>query len=221
MRRALVLPLLLALALPGCLSISVAHVPDRLLEGANGNGWGVNRTASQSEPTSSSMGTQKAQTLVYDAPAPSQGYPGVLSVTTVRGLLSQSEEKTRALVQERIRDQSTKDGITFSGEPTQGKRTLANGAESLWFVYSGTVSNSGFFSRNADVKVYGEVFQCAAQKTTVAIVGLAQTSDTRNVGGVGLPPNQDDSTWRAIAGDPSGAIESIRNSDGLAYNVAC
>lgn len=220
-RLALALTLALALFTAGCVELSPARIPDRLIEGRGGNGWEKNLTASQSEPEGGSF--SKSQALVYEDKRSDDGYPGTMTVSTLRTLMRPTEERLRDVVQERIRDEAEERGVQIEGAPTTGERRLANGEDSFWFVYNGTVeSSSGFFqARNARVKIYGEVFQCAEEKTLVAVVGLAQITDVRSVGGVQLPSEADPTTWREIASDPRGSIEGIRGSDGLGYNVVC
>lgn len=205
----------------GCVDLAPASVPDRLLEGRGGNGWEKNLTASQQEPEGGR--TAKSQSLVYEDRRSEDGYPGTLTVTTLRTLMRPTEGSVRGDVQARIRDAAEARGLRIEGEAETGERRLANGADALWFVYNGTVQSSGaFFStRNARVKVYGEVFECVEEKTLVVVVGLAQITDVRYVGTVQLPSEADPTTWREIAADPRGSIEGIRGSDGLAYQVRC
>lgn len=220
--RPLVLPVLLLLGAAltaGCVDLEAARVPDRYLEGPGGNGWEKNATASQREPASAGGGTSKSQTLVYDDRGSDEGYPGTLTVTSLRTLLAPNEDKVLALVEERLREEAQRKGIVIEGNPGKGTRTLANGHTSSWFAYKGKVSTAGFFSRDADVRIFGEVFLC--DSTIVATVGLAQVSDVRSVGGVPLPSDPDPATWREIVADPRGTIEGIRGSSGLAYHVQC
>lgn len=213
--------ILACLLVAGCVELAPASVPDRLLEGRGGNGWEKNLTASQAQPEGGS--TSKSQTLVYEDRGSDEGYPGTLTVTTLRTLMRPTESSVHADAQERIRESAEARGLRIEGEATTGERRLANGADALWFVYDGSVESSGnlFSTRNARVKVYGEVFECAAEKTIVVVVGLAQVTDVRSVGGVPLPSEEDATTWREIAADPRGSIEGIRGSDGLAHNARC
>lgn len=222
MRPLLLLSVLLAASLTGCSQVGVdvepARIPNRLLDGAGGNGWSAEPGASQEEPQGGAF--SKAQSLVYEDRESDEGYPGTLTVTTLRALVRPSESDVRDKAQERIREEAEQRGVRIAEGATTGERRLANGAQSLWFVYNGTVSSTGFFSaRDASVKIYGEVFECG--KATVVIVGLAQINDIRSVGGVPLPSDGDPTTWREIAADPRGTLEGIRGSDGLAYNVEC
>lgn len=227
MRRVAVALLLPALALPGCVDIQAAHVPDGYLDASRSNGWTRNDTASQREPSSASMGFQKTWTLVYDDRGDGAGYPGVLVVTTLRAVPAPSEERIREHVEQTVRDQAAAKGIALGPTSSTGSRSLANGATSTYFVYSGNVSTSGFFARNAEVRIFGEVFRCDGPKTIVAVVGIAQVSDVKSVNpgpgipGLPAPSGRDDTTWREIVADDTGRIEGIRGSDGLAYRVAC
>lgn len=212
-----------ALALAGCsspLELTAATVPDKFLEGQGGNGWAKNSSSSQKEPVSS--GAAKEQTLVYEDKQSSAGYPGYLSVTTLRTLLQSNEEKLRDTMQERVRTQSAAKGIKIQDEPARGTRAVAGGATSFWFVYTGTVESTNFFSsQSAQVKVMGEVWPCSDAREVVIVVGLAQTTNVRTIGGVFTQSNPDDTTWREIVSDPGGKLESYRGSNGLAYNVVC
>jgi hypothetical protein len=139
----------------------------------------------------------------------------------LRKLFRPNEETLRDSLSQQMRDRAKASGITLSGSPAQGTRALANRAEAFWFAYDGSVSSaSGFFSTNAQVKIFGEVFQCPTSKTEVATIGLAQLTNVRTVGGVPLPSDADATTWESIVADPSGTL-GASGSDGLAYNVAC
>lgn len=219
-RRTLLAVVLVAfLAAPGCLDLTPARVPDRFLEGAGGNGWAKNFSASQREPVSQGS-FLKTQMLVYEDHA-SPPYVGTLSVITLRTLLRPSEEKLRPMISDRINEQAESKGIRMQSGGEEGTRRDANGAEAFWFVHNGTVERPGFFAQSAQVKVYGEIFQCPTQKTDVITVGLAQTTDVRSIGGVVIPSDPDYSTWREIVADPNAEIEGYRGIDGLAYNVQC
>ncbi|HEX2023005.1 MAG TPA: hypothetical protein VHH36_09830 [Candidatus Thermoplasmatota archaeon] len=223
---ALVAALLLA-PLSGCVEITPARVPDRYLEGRGGNGWEKNLTASQSEPSSAGLGFTKTQALAYEDKVAEPGYPGFLVVTTLRAVPAPSAERIREHVDQSVRDAAAAKGIALKGEPAAGSRTLASGVGTTFLVYQGNVSTSGFFSRNADVKILGEVFECEDAKTVVAVVGLAQVSDVRIVRPNPLlpptevPSDRDETTWREIAGDPSGTVDGQRGSEALAWRVEC
>lgn len=202
------------------MELSVARVPDRLLEGAGGNGWEKNQSASQRSPDSSSGGLVKTQALVYqDRQDPA--YAGTLTVASLRALLRPSEEKLRDTVQGRIAEEAQAKGIRLQGGAITGSRQVGSGGTSYWFVYNGTVATSGFFAQSAQVKVFGEVFGCNAQKTDVVVVGLASTTAVRTIGGIPIPSDANYGTWQEIVGDARGSVEGYRASEGLSYNVQC
>ena len=221
-RPALLLAALAAgLLTAGCLDLAVAKVPERLLEGAGGNGWQKNVTSSQRAPTSTQGGFLKTQTLVYEDRQHAPFY-GTLTVQSVRALTRPNEENVRDEAQDAIRQRAQAQGIRIQGGPATGARHVLSGGSSFWFAYNGTVEQTGFFStQSAQVKIFGEVFPCSSQKTDVIVVGLAQASDVRAIGGVTLPSDPDYSTWAEIVADPRGSVEGYRGSEGLAYNVAC
>jgi hypothetical protein len=211
--------LLAFLVTSGCLDLTPAKVPDRLLQGSGGNGWVRNATASQKEPTSAQGGLLKTQAFVYEDRQSS--YSGSLTITTLRTLVRPSEDSLRSTVQDRIRQEAQAKGLRITAGPTTGTRAVAAAGESFWFLYNGTVQSAGFFSQSQDVKIFGEVFQCGSQKTEVVTVGLAATTDVRSIGGVVIPSDPDLSTWSEIVQSPKGSVEGYRGSEGLAYNVAC
>lgn len=214
----LLLVVLSASLATGCVELDAARIPDRFLEGPGGNGWEKNMSASDRNPVEDGW-TSKTQTLVYEDRRSREGYPGTLTVTSLRTFMRPNDDKVLGLVEERVREEATRNGIAIDGPPERGTRDLANGNEARWFVYTGKVSSAGFFSRNSDVKILGEVSACG--KVVVALVAVAQTTDVRSVGGVALPSDPDPATWREIVSDPRGSIEGVRGSSGLAYNLAC
>jgi hypothetical protein len=214
---ALALALALALVTAGCLSLRVAYVPDSLLT----NGWAKDGADSQSSPTSQSGGFVKTQSLVYQDTAPSKGYKGSLTVTTLRALTRPSEDKLRSMIEDRVREQTEAKGVTTQAGGEQGTRSVSSGATAYWFVFNGTVSSGTFFSSSAQVKVFGEVFQCPTGGADVFTVGLAQTTDVQSIGGVPIASNPDYTTWSQIVQDPDGRVEGYAGSDGLAFGVHC
>ncbi len=224
-RRFAALAFVALLVIPsiGCLELHAARVPDRLLEGRGGNGWARNGTASQSEPTSAQWGFVKTQTLAYeDRATGGDGYPGSLTLATLRTVLRPSESSLLDQLQAKVREQAQKNGIRIDSGPMEGTRRLADGESSFFFVYNGTVERaSGFFGTNSRVKILGESWQCADTKTVVVAVALAQITERRSIGGVPVQSDTDLSTWREIINDPRGGIENARGNDGLVYNVDC
>lgn len=222
-RLLLVLVLAGVAASAGCLSLDPALVPARLVEGSSGDGWRFNQTASHDDPRSRYLGLVRFQALSYEDPGAQGGYPARLTVTTLRTVLAPTEEDLRDRAEAHIRDQTQASGITLDGPPKTGERSLASGYGTLYFVYDGNVSQAQgqYFSRDAPVKILGEVWTCSSSRTSVAVVGLAQVADVRYFGGDPVVSQPDDRNWREIVADPSGTIEGISGGDGLVYNVVC
>lgn len=217
----LVATLLAASALGGCVKLSAAHVPAKFLTSANA--WEADEAASDDEPSSAAFGTTRTQRLSYrDDAEDDKGYPGRLSVYTVKTLVTPSEESLRDQVQSQVRALVEEQGIRLDAEAARGSRALANKAESLFFVYNGTVTQtSGLFTQNSKAKIVGEVFQCRSERSAVVAVAITQVTTVRTLGGVTFPANNDATTWREVVADPKGTIEGVRGSDGLLFNVAC
>ncbi|MHB8605599.1 MAG: hypothetical protein ACYDCK_10135 [Thermoplasmatota archaeon] len=216
--------LAVALAFSGCLTLVAAHVPNRLLEGAGGNGWERDDAHSQTEPTGGSFSLERTQTLRYqDAASGGAGYPGVLYVVTLRAVFTPSPSAVTAKLRDAVSEFASSNNIHLDDSGYSGARHVATGAASSFFVYNGSVSSSGslFTTQNAKVKILGEVFPCEATRTSVVAVGLAQITDVRSIGGVPVGTNTDLTTWSEIAGDPDGSIENLRDVNGLVYNVVC
>ncbi len=210
-----------ALVLAGCVSITVARVPARLLDGASG--WFEDPARSDASPESSGFGTAKSQRIAYrDEAKDGRGYAGALTVITLRTLISPSDESLREDLRDQVEDVAGRNGIRLDQQVATGSRALANRATSLHFLFNGTVTRSdGLFGEDAKVKVLGEVFTCRREKSSVVAVGIAQVTRTRSIGGVPIPSDRDATTWTEIVADPSGTIEGQRGGDGLVFNVVC
>lgn len=217
--RSALLVLIALAGLAGCLKLEAAHVPDRYLA----NGWVADDAQSDDEPASQSGGLARTQTLAYkDEARDDRGYPGTLTVITLRALVTPSGESLLEQVSERVREAAEARGIRIDAETSDGERTLASKVESSFFLYNGTVTAAeGLFTRNAKVKIIGEAWECRDERTAVVAVALAQVTDARSLGGVPFPSNNDPATWREIVNDPAGTIEGARGTSGLVYNVAC
>jgi hypothetical protein len=207
----------------GCLGLDPAQVPADLVQGGGGNGWRFNDTASDDEPQSRSFGLVRFQSLSYEDKGDEGGYPARLSLTTLRTVLAPSEEDLRDRARTRVRERAAASGITLEDDPETGSRILASDYESLYFVYDGnaTQAEGDFFTRDAPVKILGEVWTCSSSRTSVAVVGLAQVADVRYVGGNAIVEEPDDRNWREIVADPDGSIEGVTGRDGLVYNMEC
>lgn len=212
---------LFALLSAGCVDYSPSAVPDPYLHSESGNGWALFERRPP-EPQSQSLGLVKTQTLVYRDPGETGesgngGYPASLSVISFEVAFN---EPDRDELTTRARDQVEKKaeelGVELEKPPEAGKRRVAAGDEAQYFLYDGTVTDdSSLFTREADVKVAGVVWNCAeAGHNTVVAVALAQVNE-RTAGTIeDRNPKNWDELWRDAA---SGG----ERDGGLIVNVSC
>lgn len=217
MRASLALLAVVATAsLAGCLEIAAATVPDSTLEA---KGWVANATASSS--SSSWGGISRTEIRVYDHPRGPSGYAGTLTMITLRAFLEPGEEDLRDMLRERTRAVAEENGIAVADQGQEGARENAEGKATVWFVDSGTATSSDvLFTRDADVRIVGEVWNCRAERTAVVAVGLAQVNDVRSIGGILRPENPDTRTFASIVADPKGTVDGHRGN-GLLYSTTC
>jgi hypothetical protein len=195
------------------------------LSGVGGNGWEQDASRSDAQPASESGGLVQRQTLAYrdDARGGNGGYPASISLTTLKLTPSPGEAQLRDILRKQVQQSAEQQGIALGDQVREGSRTLADGHGSLWFQFTGTVTGDGplFTTEDATAKILGEVWNCPESGTSVAAVGLAQTTSTQVVGGIPVATNENPTNWREIAGDPSGSIDGQRDASALVYNVVC
>jgi hypothetical protein len=215
-RLALAALLLAAPALSGCFEIAAAHPTDAVLAARN---WALNETASRSD--ASWGGLVRDEVRVYEHKAGGDGYAGTLTLATIRTFFAPSDGDLRDQLSQRVKDAAAANGIAIGAEAKQGSRTNAEGRSTVWFTYDGNATATGsVFTRNAEVRILGEVWNCPDDRTTVVAVGLAQVNDVQSLGGVAIPQSPDTRTWAALVADPKGTIEGYAG-DGIVDDVAC
>lgn len=215
-RPALLAIVLLLAATAGCLEIPAASVATSVL---TAKGWEENATAARSDARWG--GLARTELRVFEHARAGSDYGGHLSVVTIRSFLEQSEQDLRDRLQETVRTQSEAKGIEIGKDGEKGARENAEGRATQWFTYQGVAkSPETLFTRNADVRIVGEVWNCRASRTVVVAVGLAQVNDARVIGGIPITQDPNLSTWRELVADPEGTIEGAKGS-GLLDAVAC
>lgn len=203
--------------LAGCVDYSASVVPEAFLDGQTGNGWILDRME-PSEPRSESFGMVKSQTAIYKDPAEDEGYPASLSVISLKIAFQQPDrdeirDRARALVEE----EADRLGVDLEKPPTEGERQAASGDTAVYFRYDGTAEQeSSLFSREADVRVVGIVWNCAeGGGNTVVGVGLAQVNERTQ----GVIEEPDERNWIELWSD---ADRSTQEADGgLAVHATC
>lgn len=212
-----------SLLLAGCIQYDASKVPEDKLHGSTGNGWILDRREPVDGPRSENLGLLKSRTLVYLDPGESGsqgngGYPASLSVISFKVAFTTPDrqeitERARRLVEE----EATARGVDLDKPPDEGQRTVASQDRAQYFLYDGTVTDdSSLFSREADVKVVGIVWNCEADGgNTVVAVGLAQVNDRQG----GVLEDPDDTNWREIWEDADMAASG--RDGGLAVHITC
>lgn len=219
MRVATTVILTVTVLTAGCVSLTPATVPDRLLGGSSGNGW--MHDPANSTGVEGGFFSEKAIEAYRDPADGQEGFPGFLNVVSIRGLLSPDRQELRQRVEERLKEDARSKGLTLTGEATRGNRNLANGVRSFYVVFNGTSETSnGPFAANREVMILGEVFRCTGG-ATVVVTGSAQIEGRRSIGGIQTERTYEPRTWAEIVRDPSGTIGGFRGSRGLVYNIAC
>lgn len=207
--------------LSGCVSYSPSTLPESMLDSQAGNGWILDRKQPPSEPRSESFGLVKSQTFIYKDPGESggeNGYPASLSVISLKVAFQQPDrdeitERARKLVEE----EASRLGVDLEQPPEEGERRTASGDTAAYFLYNGTAQQeSNVFSREADVKVAGIVWNCADDGgNTVVGVGLAQVNERTQ----GVLEDPDRRNWIELWQD---ADRSTNPQDGgLMIHASC
>lgn len=198
--------------LAGCVDYTPSVVPESMLDDQAGNGWVLDRKEPAGEPRSENFGLVKSQTFIYKDPGESggeDGYPASLSVISLKVAFQQPDrdeitERARKLVE----DESDRLGVELEKPPEEDERQTASGDTAKTFVYDGTAEQeSDVFSREADVKVAGIVWNCADGGNTIVGVGLAQVNERTQ----GVIEEPDDRNWVELWKD---ADRSTSQQDG-------
>lgn len=208
--------LALVLLTAGCVQFTASEIPENLLHGATGNGWIFDRDDPPDGPRTESFGLVQARTKVYKDPgdtgdAGNGGYPASLSLVSFEVAFDEPDreeitDRARDLVQE----EAERLGVELERPPQEGERTVKSGDRAQYFLYDGQVDDdSSLFTRQADVKVAGVVWNCKeGGGNTVVAVALAQVNERTQ----GVIEDPDDTNWRELwrdarpGGDPDGGL---------------
>lgn len=211
--------LLTSVLTAGCVSLTPATLPNRVLDTQAGNGWVADPV--NSTGVEGGFFDKQAVEAFRDPADDDEGFPGFVNVVSIRALLSPDRQELRERVESRLKEDARAKGLQLEGQTQEGNRRLANGAQSFYVVFNATSETSnGPFGANREVKILGEVFRCTGG-ATVVVTGSAQTEGTRSIGGFQTERTYEPQTWAEIVRDPGGTIEGFRGSRGLVYNVAC
>lgn len=205
-----------ASALSGCLDVYVATVPDAVLTG----GW--EETGRRDGERWAGLSTQWAEVTYKTDPAGGgrfgEGpYPASLSVISVSTGGPSDREKIAANLDAQIRDNAQGQDLALDdASRREGERKTDGGLTTRYFTYHATIgAGSTLFQQGQEARVIGEVWYDEPSRITVIAVGLAQIQGRGALGQSFI----DDTNWARIVADPSGTIEDHAATDGLIYNV--
>lgn len=214
MRRALVLVVALPLVLGGCVELYRAEVDPAVVARAPQD-WQVTRYPVESKGMWGPKSTETRYSLTPPS-AQQPPFPGVLQLFSLTTQEAPDTTALRELLEEQVDEAMAREGIAeLRTLQSSGERTVASGANSQFFVRGGTVQDSGgFFARDVEVRILGEVWRDDKSSTSVIIVAMAQTAVQQFLG-----DERDLRTWRLLAGDPKGSIDGQVHQNGFVYNV--
>lgn len=204
----IVLILVIAIVFSGNRLIQ-AYVDDSVLI----NGWSEN--PDKRENGSQILGLEKWAGFYYENGQDST-YSTYLSVTTIKSLVMMDETDIKDKVVESIRNVE-KDGLIIDNDSKiSGRRILKDGRhETTYIVYNGTDASK---SPSEQIKIIGEVWNCATSGTSIICIGVAQVTDNAH-------GSSEINTvhWEKVIRDEEGTFgtSGYMGEDGLIFNVVC
>jgi len=95
-------------------------------------------------------------------------------------------------------------------ENISGERTLQNNHKTMYILYDGIDTK-----KDENVKIIGEVWNCATSGTSVICIGVAYVTNKE------ISDVENTENWQKIVMDPSGTIDGFIGEEGLIYNIHC
>ena len=200
----IVLVSLMVIFTSGCVSLTNAYVPETVLTG----GWYEN--TSLRDTGSQSFGLERWASTTYQIDGE---YPAFLIVTTMKTLMLMDEQQLQGKLRETL-NATLNEGILINESTlVTGERILKNAHKTLYVTYNGVDQST---EPPEQVKIIGEVWNCAVSGTSIICIGLAYTTHTQGNSSVVQLEN-----WGKIVMDDAGSIEGFRGETGLLYHVTC
>ncbi len=150
-----------------------------------------------------------------DDPVP---FAGSLQVFSIRGLGDLDSGELLDLARDLVDRGASDKNIKLDGPEIAGKRTLASGVSTHWFVREGRTTQSGdLFEQGVRVRILGEVGHDGRSDTSFLVIGMAQVSRTNQCPILGpcQPEETNLQTWIQIVGDPEGTVQGATSSAGF------
>jgi len=213
----IVILVLLAAAMAGCLDPYRAHIDAAALE-ASPVEWTVTEGAAREGGV---LGATSVETR-YSHSSTTAPFSAVIQVFSVRQLDSRTTAELLAWTENAVDSALAREGIQVdSSKDREGKREWRSGVQSQFFTREGQVhGTAGLFEDSSTVRVLGEVAVDGTSNTQVVVVTLAQVDRVRTCPVIGTCSREvDASTWANIVGDPAGSVGGAVHSDGLIFNM--
>ncbi len=215
-RRWLLLPVLAALLLPGCLD-PYRIVVDAGALSRTGQAW---QRHDYPQDSKGWFGPNTVETDYTLSPSTQPPYPGVLQLFALRQDGRRATADLLALARASVDNATAANHIEVEGQGSQGGRTLRNGLSTQWFALEGTVKAAGgLFKASTRVRILGEVGYDGDSSTHLIAVGIAQTESTSCPPIVGPCTTRTDlTTWNVLAGDAEGSVALSGQSGAVNVN---
>jgi hypothetical protein len=191
--------LIIFLLLSGCVDLSCAYVKESIIS----DGWNEN-TALRNTGIQF-LGLEKWCSSTYEI---SGKYPASLTVTTLKTLILSDESEIHNKMKKNI-EQTFLNNIQLN-ENISGERILQNNHKSRYILYNGFDIN-----KDENVKIIGEVWNCANAGTSIICIGFAYVTN-KDIFGVENTDN-----WQKIVMDSNGNIQGFIGEKGLIDNIQC
>jgi hypothetical protein len=214
-----------ALLLPGCLEPYQVHVPEQLLVEAcalpSGRScWVVTPGGLTGEGLDpKSRETRYALDRDPDGPPP---FSGSLQVFSIRSVSRLGSDELLDVARELVEDGAVDQNIVLAVGEVSGRRTLASGVPTQWFVREGRTAQSGdLFEQDVGVRILGEVGHDGRSDTSLLVIAMAQVSRTNQCPIlVNCQPQESNlATWIQMVGDPHGTVQGTTSQTGFIANL--
>jgi len=183
----------------GCVDLTCAYVKEPVIS----DGWNEN-TALRNTGTQF-LGLEKWCSSTYEI---NGKYPASLTVTTLKTLVLTDEEEIQIKTRQTI-EETFQNSIQLN-ENISGERTLQNNHKTMYILYDGIDTK-----KDENVKIIGEVWNCATSGTSVICIGVAYVTNKE------ISDVENTENWQKIVMDSSGTIDGFLGEEGLIDNIHC
>jgi hypothetical protein len=185
--------------LSGCVDLICAYVKEPVIS----DGWNEN-TALRNTGTQF-LGLEKWCSSTYEI---SGKYPATLTVTTLKTLVLTDEGEIQKKMRQNI-EETFLNNIQLK-KNISGERILQNNHKTMYIVYDGLD-----IKKNENMKIIGEIWNCANSGTSVICIGVAYVTNKD------ISYAENTENWQKIVMDPSGTIDGFLGEEGLIDNIHC